>query len=1190
MGIDMSQQPISQRYHVLNLIDEGSMGKVYRAIDRLTGNTIALKSVQTAAKNLVFASRGANDQNLNLALASEFKVLASLRHPNIVGVKDYGFDSNRRPYFTMDLLENARTILEVGQSLSLPDQVKMIGQLLLALSYLHRRGFLHRDLKPSNILISAGQVKVLDFGLSVALEHSQTTSGTLAYLAPEILLGEPASTASDLYAVGVILYQLVMGTHPFLSENAQDTTHNILYTNPLIDPNRVSDTLAIVLKRLLAKKPAERYSDTRQVMHVLSQATKIDLPVETLATRESFLQASRFIGREQELSQLTTALDNTFAGQGSAWFIGGESGVGKSRLLDEISTQALVRGTLVLRGQPGTQGAVPFAAWQNPLRLMILNSAIDDLSAGVLMNIIPDISSLLGREIAPAPAVDSTSTRNRLVNVIDRLFQAQQQPCMLLLEDLEWAVEDVTILQRLLSRVNQLPLLIIAAFRTDDQRDLPDDFRTLTTVKHLTLAPFSHEQVAELGESMLGSVGRYAAVIELLQRETEGNAFFLVEVIRALAEDAGRLSDIGKKELPHKVFAKGIEQAVQRRLERVPAASRLLLAVAAAIGRELDPKVLEATHLSDNLNQWLERCGDAAVLEIRDERWRFSHDKLRDGILGNLSGEEAQSAHQIAALALEAVYDDDSLQSAALAYHWQCAGDALKERQYTIVAAKQANDRGFLRDSSVLWERVIVLCDPTMETDLLADANCKLGNCYEQVGQVAQALPHYQKSLDLARQCHDLGLIAESLRGVGTATYRMKSPIEAVPFFLESLALSRQDGNRLAEAKTLGSLGSVHYFMGQLEPAADHIQSALRLFQDLGNLDLQSSVMSNLSVVLNKLGRFAEGVQIAQEAVVIARQIGNRKREGAALSNLAMSYFDLGYFEDSIAALEQGLVLSIEVGDHRSQCIFLNNIGTLYIQLGQLKRATTYFKQSLLIPHDSSDQRSVAESIYSIGKINMGMGKVDEALDHFNRALSISRELNDREKEGLCLVALGSAYSALNDSRQALKHLQTAVTIADEIGSSEAIQRSHYQLSKVYLSMELLTEALQEILMVRSHQSDTEREKTLVLHGLIALCCGNIEEAKMAAENAVNFARDLIAKTPGYYSAYYALALATALQAILAGTEQPNTLQSQAGDLYRVAIRQCGEAGIVAEERHLLESLRQPTAEDFIASLKVILA
>src|SRR5688572_24327834 len=407
---------VGNRYQLHEKLGAGGMGAVYRAIDRLTGKTVALKRVLLEHTD---AAPTGSRRELRLSIAREFRTLASLHHPHIIAVSDYGFDANGHPYFTMDLLLGAQTLLEAASDVAAPVKVRLLIDLLRALAYIHRRGIVHRDLKPANVLVDDEQVYVLDFGLAmegISVRDEEGTSGiagTIAYMAPELLLEEPATPASDLYAVGLMAYEILTGRYPFDRGDTGSLVGEILQRLP--DTSALHVDTARVIDRMLAKQPAERFQSADDVIVALCAAAGQPVPVETAEIRESFLQASAFVGRELELGQLLDALNTMLeTGAGSSWLIGGESGVGKSRLLEELRIQAQIRGVLILRGQGVADGGAPFQVWREAARRLALSTPLSTLEAGVLKAIVPDIGALLGNNVAAAPELDAKNAAQRL--------------------------------------------------------------------------------------------------------------------------------------------------------------------------------------------------------------------------------------------------------------------------------------------------------------------------------------------------------------------------------------------------------------------------------------------------------------------------------------------------------------------------------------------------------------------------------------------------------------------------------------------------------------------------------------------------------------------------------------------------------------------------------------------------------
>lgn len=836
MGQSMEQhgtRTINKRYRIKERIGAGGMGIVFRAFDLLMQEDIALKQVRLSYSIPENSAAGSFD--VQLALAREFRTMASLRHPHIISVRDYGFDfvdGLQQPYFTMDLLHDAQNIIQAAKGQPLDVKLRLIMQTLQAVAYLHRRGIVHRDIKPDNVMVVNDEVQVLDFGLAFAREQSgdqdNYAAGTLAYIAPEILQGKGSSHTSDLYAVGMIAYEMLSETYPFDKGNMGLLITSIVSEIPDCTLLDAPQPICNMVATLLAKNPQDRHINEYEAIRIVSQAMTTPIVDDTDIIRESFLQAARFVGRRDALDKLINAIDDLQHNKGSTWLIGGESGIGKSRLLDELRIRALVQGLIVLQG---SASQTPYKIWRSVIRNLALNVTLTDDEASVLKTLVSDIDAVIGRDVQVASDKDTPEQNmNRLTRILSDIIMRLEHPTILLLDDIQWIdTGSLRLLQSIQHTIKQapVPLLIVSCYRRDDR---PTMSEALLDAEHFTLERLNPTEIEDLSVSILGDIiGRQENILTLLKRETEGNIFFIVEVLRVLAQEAGHLEYIGQIELPKSVFAQGIETVVQRRLSRLPQAAQVFLQYAAIIGRDIDLPVLrEATnHNNATIERLLTLCAEATVLEVQDNTWRFAHDKLRTAILSQIPEAQARQRYSTSAEAVEAVYDDRALWLAKLADWWRKAGDTDHELGYAYMAGEQAFYLSSFQQAVDFFERVYDLT----QSSLIA---YRLAKSYQQMGNIDKAQTLYEQALALAWKSSNSTLIANAASDLAMIAYNKQDYEISVGYLQQSLQIYRQTNNTGGEERILNQLGAVYIELGDEEQALKYYRQGLSVGRGRG--------------------------------------------------------------------------------------------------------------------------------------------------------------------------------------------------------------------------------------------------------------------------------------------------------------------------------------------------------------------
>lgn len=291
------------KYEIHGLIGKGAMGSIYKGYDPLISRWVAIKAVSKAALD------PSNLQYMISRFRHEAKAVGRLVHPRIVQIYDYGEDENLA-YIVMELVngKSVHEYLASGKKFTLHEIVEIIRPLLDGIGYAHAEGVVHRDIKPSNVLINSdGRIKICDFGIAHT-ESSELTQvgdvlGTPYYMSPEQFLARPIDARTDLYAIGVIAYELLTGRKPFVG-NSAEIMQQIINQKPA-DPSSINPQLSPlidqVIQKALAKQSADRYQSAREFADALQRAVKTgDRPAVSSesAVAPGLLNAARLISAQ----------------------------------------------------------------------------------------------------------------------------------------------------------------------------------------------------------------------------------------------------------------------------------------------------------------------------------------------------------------------------------------------------------------------------------------------------------------------------------------------------------------------------------------------------------------------------------------------------------------------------------------------------------------------------------------------------------------------------------------------------------------------------------------------------------------------------------------------------------------------------------------------------------------------------
>jgi DNA-binding SARP family transcriptional activator len=650
--------------------------------------------------------------------------------------------------------------------------------------------------------------------------------------------------------------------------------------------------------------------------------------------------AGQFVGREPELSELLRGLDEALAGEGRLFLVGGEPGIGKSRLVEQLARRAPERGAEVLVGRCWEAGgAPPYWPWVQALRLYLRDRDPETLrrqlgrSASDLAQILPELNEFYG-ELPTPPTDDPEGARFRLFEATAAFLRAASltQPLVLVLDDLHAAdAPSLLLLQFLAGALADARLLVVAAYRDvdptlgDPLADTLTELRRLPVTHFLPLTGLSEDDVGSFVSQTIG-LEPPAHLVSALHRATDGNPLFVGEVVRLLASEEA-LESITDAAAWRRTVPEGVKAVILQRLERLSDNCRLVLVLASVLGREFDLDALEQVSEVSG-GQLLEVLDEAAreriVTDVPGQpgRMRFAHVLTRDTLYDELPPGRRVQLHRRVGDALEELYADNlEPHLAELAHHfYESARPGVAEK--ALEYARRAGERSLrllaYEEAARLFAVGLRVLD-TMESPDDA-TRCELllalGDAYARAGDTPRSKHTYVRAARLAealRLPNELGRAA--LGYGGRFIWDVSRDDEQLAHLLERALAAVGDEDSTLHVRLLARLaaGPLRDSTADRERRESLGEQALKMARRIGDAStlayaLHGYVSSHLSP-----DSVLEQLELTKELIHVALQAGDLERavEGyeihleysTELGDMSSVYADL----DAMAALAEEL-------------------------------------------------------------------------------------------------------------------------------------------------------------------------------------------------------------------------------------------------------------------------------------------
>ena len=773
-----------------------------------------------------------------------------------------------------------------------------------------------------------------------------------------------------------------------------------------------------------------------------------------------------------------------------------------------------------------------------------------------------------GQYIIDDPNIRQENLFDNVLLGIQRL--SSEKPLLLFLDDLQWVdPSTLNLLHYLARNTKQSMVMIMGTYRPEDivkswegkTHQLETAMQNMNRenlLEKIQLERLSPDSTRGLVESTLGAISFEQVFFNKIYNETEGNPFFILEVIKLLSEENALAqdeedtwilaADIEKLDIPSKVY-----DVVKRRLNRLIEEQREMLECASVIGEEFSTDILEQTTdmgklpLLKNLSK-IEKTH--MLIHYLKDKYRFDHAKVREVLYNGISEELRKEFHRIVGDTIAEIHKDNLDEvTGELAYHYYEAGDE-KASEYLIKVGSNAWADMSVEEARRAYSKALEISkDPCSRIEALLgliwihnfygeydlsnteiiEASEYIVNCQEkklearllqakgllrrEQGEIDESNTLTEKTLNISLEIDDKEGIASAYTTLASNAYYSGDYETSLEFLEKSLKIEEEIGNKRQIASKYRYMAEISKTRANYDVALGYFEKSRQICEEIGNRRIITDILAGMTDIARIKGDREEELRLYENVLQIFNEMGKEHDLGNIYHTKALIAKLKGNYQESIEYYHKCQQMCEESGDKWGISRFHEKISKIYVEKGEYDKALECAKESLEIRENMGFKRGMAYTLNYIGSVHQEKGELDKALEYYGKSLEIGLEIGEKMLSVNNYCGLVEAHLGLEDVLKALENAEKAVEISknNNLKSEEAI--SHRVLGMVFREKFEWNKAIESFENARVILEDTGEKKEMARlfheYGLLWKAKSEHDKAKEHLEKSLSMFEEM---------------------------------------------------------------------------------